>query len=149
MRRSILFGVVLAVVGTGVAMATPGLGVSAEILARGGVAEPVEITADAQTDVVMQHITIAPRGHTGWHSHPGPAMVIVTEGALTLYSADDPACRGTTYRAGRAFVDPGRGHIHIGRNERRENVELFVTYFNVPLGGSFRIDAADPGNCNF
>jgi hypothetical protein len=26
-------------------------------------------------------------GSTGWHSHPGPAVVIVKSGSLTLYDA--------------------------------------------------------------
>jgi hypothetical protein len=27
------------------------------------------------------------------------------------------------------------------------DTELWVTYFDVPPGGAFRLDAADPGNC--
>lgn len=149
MKRTIVLGVVLAVVAAGAAMATPGSGVTAAILARAAMREPVSITASAKTDVVMQHISIAPGGHTGWHSHPGPAVVLVTAGALTLYDGDDPTCTGTKHRAGKGFVDPGRGHVHIGRNEGAQTVELFVTYFDVPIGGSPRIDADDPGNCSF
>jgi hypothetical protein len=47
-------------------------------------------------------------------------------------------------------MDIGQGHVHIGRNQSSsQNVELLVTYFDVPPGGAFRIDAVDPGNCSF
>ena len=98
----------------------------------------------------MQQIVIGPAGHTGWHSHPGPAVVLVKAGELTLYSSDDPTCTGRTYSAGQAFVDSGQGHVHIGRNlSQTQNTELLVTYFDVPQGGPFRIDAPNPGTCGF
>ena len=30
--------------------------------------------------------------NTGWHSHPGHSLIIVTSGTLTDYEADDPTC---------------------------------------------------------
>ena len=55
---------------------------------------------------------------------------------------------GRTYSTGQAFIDSGQGHVHIGRNlSQSQNLELVATYFDVPPGGAFRIDAADPGNC--
>ena len=101
-------------------------------------------------ETVMQQITIAPRGHTGWHSHPGPVVVLVKSGELTLYSSDDPTCGGRTYVAGEAFIDNGQGHVHIARNLNAvQSVELWVTYFDVPIGQPFRIDVPDPGTCSF
>ena len=147
----------------GVALATPGLGImSAPVLARASFVDPVDIkfkvggldadiihVRDAQ-ETVMQQIVIGPGGHTGWHSHPGPAVVLVKSGELTLYSSDDPTCTGRTYLAGQAFVDSGQGHVHIARNlSQTQNAEVLVTYFDVPPGGPFRIDAANPGICGF
>lgn len=98
----------------------------------------------------MQQIVIGPGGSTGWHSHPGPVVVLIKAGDLTLYSGDDPGCTGRTYSAGQAFIDSGQGHVHIGRNlSPSQNVELWVTYFDVPPGSPFRIDAPNPGNCSF
>ena len=100
-------------------------------------------------------MTIAPGGSTGWHSHPGPAVVIVKSGSFTLYDGDDRKCRGTTYSVdpaspvGKVFIDEGRGHVHIGRNEGSTNTELYVTYLDVPAGALPRIDVPDPGNCRF
>jgi hypothetical protein len=99
---------------------------------------------------VVQQIVIEPGGHTGWHSQPGPVVVVIKTGALTFYSSEDPTCTGRTYTAGQAFIDSGQGHIHIARNlSASENVELWATYFDVPPGGAFRVDAGDPGTCGF
>jgi len=148
---------------TGAALATPPSGiVSATVVARGSFVDSVDIkfkvlqgreeisnVRDAR-QTVMQQIVIGPGGHTGWHSHPGPVVVLVKAGELTLYDGDDPGCGGRTYSAGQAFIDSGQGHVHIGRNlSQTQNVELWVTYFDVPPGGAFRLDAADPGNCGF
>jgi quercetin dioxygenase-like cupin family protein len=99
---------------------------------------------------VVQQIVIGPGGHTGWHSHPGPVVVVIKTGALTFYSSEDPTCTGRTYTAGQAFIDSGQGHVHIARNlSASENVELWATYFDGPPGGAFRVDAGDPGTCGF
>ena len=148
----------------GAALATPGFGiVSAPVLARANFVDPVEIkfkvqeghhqevihVQDAQ-ETVIQQIVIAPGGSTGWHSHPGPAVALIKAGELTVYSSDDPTCTGHTYSAGQAFVDSGQGHVHIARNlSQTENTEVWVTYFDVPPGAPFRLDAADPGICGF
>lgn len=148
---------------TGAALATPPSGIlSGTVLARAAFADPVDIkfkidagpkevihVPNAQ-QTVMQQIVIGPGGHTGWHSHPGPAVALVKAGALTLYSGDDPTCTGRTYSAGQAFVDSGQGHVHMARNHSRsENIEVWVTYFDVPPGQSVRVDAADSGYCSF
>ena len=157
----VLIGAIsLTLAGAAVATAPSGI-VSATVLARAGFVDPVDIkfkvgqapevihVPDAR-DTVMQRIEIGPGGHTGWHSHPGPVVVLVKSGELTLYDGDDPRCTGRTYAAGQAFMDIGQGHVHIGRNQSAsQNVELLVTYFDVPPGSPFRIDAADPGNCTF
>jgi quercetin dioxygenase-like cupin family protein len=100
-------------------------------------------------DFAVQLVTLAPGGATGWHTHPGPALVLVRSGDFTLYSAE-AGCTGTTYKAGQSFVDAGFGNVHIGRNEGPTNVELYVIYF-APAGAGVRIDAAKPAasTCNF
>lgn len=142
-------------IAVGVAVATPGSGVvSAPVLARGVLVEKLKLKVKeaGTTDVLVQEITIAPGGHTGWHSHPGLVVVVVKEGTLSYYPADDPACSKTDYRAGETFIDPGHGHVHIARNESATaNLVLMATYFEVPPGvaGAQRIDAPNPGNCPF
>lgn len=147
----------------GAALASPASGIlSGTVLARAAFLDPMDVTfkldvgpqevvhvRNAQ-ETAMQQIVIAPGGSTGWHTHPGPAVALVKAGELTLYSADDPTCTGRTYSAGQAFVDTGQGHVHMARNlSLTQNLEVWVTYFDVPPGGSVRIDAADPGTCGF
>ena len=143
-----------------VVVATPGSGAVGTVVARAAFTDPVDIkiklrddrevihVADA-LDTVMQQVVIAPGGHTGWHSHPGPAIALVKSGELTLYSGDDPTCTGRPFGPGQAFIDSGQGHVHLARNLTAQPVEVWVTYLDVPPGWAVRIDAADPGNCVF
>lgn len=134
----------------GVAVATPGSGASATILARGLAGEKVKTRGNQPYDVVVQQISVAPGGHTGWHTHPGTAIAVIKAGTLTIYDADDPSCTGRAYNAGDTYIDPGYGHVHIGRNEGSVPLEIYVTYVDVPAGGGpVRIDAPDPGTCSF
>ena len=146
----------------GATVLTPGSGVQSAVQARASFVDPTDIkfkvksgfedvihVPDARENVVQQ-IIIAPGGHTGWHSHPGPVVVLIKSGAMSLYSADDPTCAGRIYTAGQAFIDSGQGHVHIARNESStQNLELWAVYFDAPPGGAFRSDAPAPGNCPF
>jgi quercetin dioxygenase-like cupin family protein len=134
------------------ARATPSEGFTSVILARAtlGNEMPIEVENTGPAEALLGDNAFAPGGTSGWHSHPGPALIFVRSGTLTLYSAHDPSCTGRIYTAGQAFVDPGRGHVHIARNESGETpVEIYTVYLDVPVGGATRIDAADPGNCAF
>jgi quercetin dioxygenase-like cupin family protein len=161
LTRAVLITVVAAALG-GAAFATPGSGVlSAPVVARAAFAEPVDmkfkvglapadvLRVDDAKDTVMQQITIAPGGTTGWHSHPGPVVVLITSGAMSFYDSEDPSCTAKTYTVGTAFIDSGQGHVHIARNEGSDNLVLWATYFDVPPGQPFRIDVPNPGNCPF
>jgi quercetin dioxygenase-like cupin family protein len=137
---------------------TPPEGVTATPLARSSLAEvnvrtktdtfSVSLRTRQTTDVAAAQLSIAPGGTTGWHTHPGPVIIAITAGALTFYSGDDPDCAPTVYAAGTGFVDPGGGHVHIARNEGSVSVELVQLGFT-PVGADVRIDAPDPGNCDF
>jgi quercetin dioxygenase-like cupin family protein len=164
MRRKVnlatMTAVVVALLMVGGAVATSGSGVSASLLARAAFIDNVDLKVTVQTegatkvakvrsgDVLMQHILIGPGGNTGWHTHPGPVIVLIAAGTLTLYDGDDVTCTGHPYTAGQSFVDIGSGHVHLGRNlSATDTVELYVTYLGVPAGAGPRIDAADPGTC--
>ena len=146
--------VTVGAVAAGTAIATNGSGVlSAPIVARGTLDGhfKLKLRDSSNTgDVVVQQVILQPGGYTGWHSHPGPAVVIVKSGSFTLYDADDTSCTGNTYSTGKVFVDAGYGHAHFGRNEGTTNTELWVTYLDVPVGTSPRLDVSpSPGNCAF
>jgi len=107
----------------------------------------VELKSHDNTDIVVANIVVAPGGHSGWHFHPGPVIVVVKTGTVTFYHGDDPTCSGTSYPAGTAFVEEG-GRVGIARNEGAVEVNNVVTFF-VPKGSPTRIDAPRPGNCTF
>jgi quercetin dioxygenase-like cupin family protein len=134
---------------TGVAIATSGSGVSGTVVARGLATDKVKTRGNQPYDVVVQKLAVAPGGHTGWHTHPGIAVAVVKAGTLTIYDGDDASCSPRTFHAGDTYVDPGYGHVHIGRNEGTVPLEIVVTYLDVPAGGGVRIDAPSPGNCPF
>jgi quercetin dioxygenase-like cupin family protein len=137
----------------GVAMATSGFLATPTNLSRGMLEagdkvnmEFVKLQIKGDTDVFTQRIDIGPGGHTGWHSHPGPVLVTIAAGALTLYQGNDPTCSPRTVTAGESFIDPGGGNVHIARNEGTETLTLYATYLLPPSAGA-RTDVENPGNC--
>ena len=146
---------VLAYVGN--VFATPPSGVTSTVFAVGQFDEidamtlsskwQVRIDTKGESDLYVLENRIAPRGTFGWHSHPGPSLVIVKTGALTLYRGDDPDCTPKVVPAGSGFVDEG-GDVHLVRNEGDVDTVVYVTSF-VPRGGVRRIDEPSPGNCPF
>jgi len=103
------------------------------------------INTKGESDVWVLENRIAPGGSFGWHSHPGPSLVVVKTGALTLYRADDPKCTPQLVEAGSGFVDAG-GDIHVVRNEGSIETVVYVMSL-VPRGATRKIDQPRPGNC--
>ena len=106
----------------------------------------VELKSHDNTDIAVANVAIAPHGHSGWHYHPGPVVVVVKTGAITFYHASDPNCSGERHMAGSAFVEQG-GAIGIARNEGEVEATAVATFF-VPAGSATRFDAAVPANCS-
>ena len=87
---------------------------------------------------------------TGWHTHPGPSLVIVTQGTVTAYEGDDPTCTPHVYSASgsNSLVDIGGGDVHIIRNESGAVAKTVAVQF-VPKGADRRIDKPGNPNCPF
>ena len=162
---AIIVGAVVTAV-AGAVLATSGAGTTGVVAARAAFADVVDLKFSVRDghrgrdniqvrnagDTVMQQITFAPGGFSGWHSHPGPAVVLIRSGELTFYDGDDESCSGRTFSAGQASIDPGQGHVHFAVNQGTTPAEVWVTYFDVPPGtggAGVRIDAPAPGNCPF
>ena len=107
----------------------------------------VQLKSHDNTDIVVSRIVVQPGGHSGWHFHPGPVLVVVKTGAITFYHASDCTGSGTLHPAGTAFIEEG-GEVGIARNEGTV-VDTVVATFFVPAGSPARIDAPAPGNCPF
>jgi quercetin dioxygenase-like cupin family protein len=136
---------------------TTGVGFTSTLVGRGNLGTfhvqskadgyDVELKSHDNTDIVVANIVVTPGGTSGWHSHPGPVLVVVKTGTLTIYHGDDPSCSPTPHPAGTSFVEEG-GMVHIARNEGAVDATTTATYF-VPAGAPQRIDEAAPGNCAF
>jgi len=100
------------------------------------------------SDLYVQNNVWAPGGTTGWHSHPGHSLIIVTSGAVTAYEGDDPTCTPRVYTVGMGFVDPGGDHVHVLRNEGSVEARTVAVQL-IPAGATRRIDAAAPFGCGF
>ena len=98
--------------------------------------------------------SVSPTGvvaSTGWHTHPGHSLIIVTSGTITEYESD---CRSHVYtfvngQPAPTLVDPGHGHVHIIRNEGSvpaSTIAIQLVPYD-PNKANRRIDAAAPANC--
>jgi quercetin dioxygenase-like cupin family protein len=139
----------------GIVLATPSSGVTSTTIATGSL-DPVnlivkngdwmtQLRTKGQSSLTVVENDVAPGGTFGWHSHPGPSLIIVKSGTLTFYRADDPSCTPEIHSAGEAFVDPGTD-VHIGRNDGSVVAVVIVTRL-LPAGAPARIDQPDPGTC--
>ena len=138
--------------------ASPASGVTPTLLARGTYEDfkessvkdsPVEFKAKTKSpiDVVVRRHDYAVGSTTGWHTHPGPVFITVTQGRLTYYLYDDPECTPHELTVGQGIVDDGRGHIV--RNQSGEPAQD-VSVIIAPVGGAFRGELDAPGPfCNF
>jgi quercetin dioxygenase-like cupin family protein len=173
MRRRFGLAVLVALLGAtfyaGRLTATPGSGFSASTLAAARFGEldlknltprddhwQERLATQGLSDLYVQSNTWVPvgdatfpaGGSTGWHTHPGFSLIIVTAGAVTAYDGDDPNCTPQIYSQGMGFVDPGGGHVHLIRNEGTVTARTIAVQL-IPAAATRRIDAPAPGNCPF
>lgn len=131
-------------------------GFSVQALARGDFPDDIDVQFKIKlnhatnvvqvagpSDALVARITFAPGGSVGWHTHHGPVIVTVASGALSIINASD--CVRRIYGAGKAFVDPGQGNVHVGFNETAGETVIYATFLDVPAGQSATIPADDPG----
>lgn len=140
----------------GVTIPTAG-GFTSEVLSRSRFPEGADILlrvkmdpqtmavhVDGSGDMIMAKVTIQSGGALPWHTHPGPALVSVKSGELTVVRAD--GCTVYRYPAGTSLVDPGHGMVHVAFNSAAAGATvLYVTYLDVPPGQSPLIPVANPG----
>jgi quercetin dioxygenase-like cupin family protein len=104
----------------------------------------LEMKVKGDSDVYVTQHTFPTGAHTGWHTHPGPSLITVISGELTVY--DGATCTSTTYTAGQSFTDIGCGDVHLVRNEGSV-VAVDIAVQIVPKDAPRRIDMPAPGNC--
>jgi hypothetical protein len=104
------------------------------------------------SDLYVQSNEWQPNGSTGWHTHPGHSLIIVTSGSITEYDGD---CTPHVYTfvAGQpapTLVDGGNGHAHLIRNEGSVTATSIAVQLvpNDPTKMNRRIDVPAPENCS-
>jgi quercetin dioxygenase-like cupin family protein len=144
-----LMATALVVSAVAVASATPpSSGFASVLIGRGQASRSFEVNQRQGNDVAVNQITVEPAGFSGWHSHPGTTVVAVQSGQVMLFSEPIAGgkCRVHTYTAGQVFLEYSRNKYNAV-NTGSEPYVIAATFFNVPHGGSSRIDQPDPGNC--
>ncbi len=162
MRTRILLIVAAAVLATGAvagaALATQPQGLTSTTIATGTL-QPInfvvkngdwlaQIRTKGESSLTVVENRVAPGGTFGWHSHPGPSLIILKTGTLTFYEADDPTCTPEVHVAGDAYIDEGTD-VHVARNESATQEAVVIVTRFLPLGEPSRVDQPDPGNCPF
>ena len=127
-------------------MATPPVNTVSTPLARGTNTSSGTIPFRQGTDVVVVKVTFAAGGSTGWHEHPGGAIVTVAAGQITVYLSVGNHCDVTLYTAGQSFIERP-GEVHVAVNTGTTQAIAYVTFPSVPVGGAARISDPDPGTC--
>ncbi len=159
---SVIVGLVAVAAYAANVLATPGTGFTAAQQWKGAFgaldvhmnAMPryqVKLGTKGVSDIYVTRNEVVAGGQSGWHTHPGPSFIIVTQGSVTVYDGDDPTCTPHVYTAGtanNAFVDSGGGHVHLIRNETG-SVATTIAVQLIPAGARRRQDSPDPGNCSF
>jgi quercetin dioxygenase-like cupin family protein len=97
-------------------------------------------------DLFVQHVRLGANAATGWHTHPGPALVAVVDGSLTYEDGEANRCNRIIYDEGEGFVDRGFGHVHRAI-AGSEGVDFYVVYLLPPGTPTHVIPASGPAEC--
>jgi hypothetical protein len=104
------------------------------------------LTTRGASNVYVVDTVFSPGDSTGWHSHPGPSLVILKTGTVTNYEAVGSTCTSHSYTAGQGFVDAGGSDEHMVRDDTNAPAELIAVQI-LPGGSQRRIDEPAPTNC--
>ena len=102
----------------------------------------VELKTKGRSDVYVTSITIKPGGFSGWHSHPGPSILSVKSGTLTLYDDCIDPTIPYVFGTGDALVEDAEC-VHNVVNEGDVDL-VFIVVQIVPVGAPRRIDEPAP-----
>lgn len=100
----------------------------------------VRIQAKGPNDVLQAKLVFQPGGDTGWHTHPGPVIVVVKSGALTETHSNGCV---TVHPAGSVFYESA-GEVHRAVNQTGQVTEVYVTFIS-PAGAPPLQPTGDPG----
>ena len=105
-----------------------------------------ELRTHGVSDVYVVDNKIASGGTTGWHTHPGPSLILVLSGTVTNYRAEAGHCAAYDYPVGTGFIDAGGNDIHMLKNNGTATAETVAVQF-IPHGVARKLDEPQPPNC--
>jgi len=114
-------------------------------LAAALVPGPIDIDRRHPSNVESVRIDFRAGDTTGWHSHPGPVLVQVVSGAITLRHAAHGRCLSEVVRAGHGFFE-APGAVHVAENRRPAPAVLYATFVLPPKAGP-EVSAPIPAPC--
>jgi quercetin dioxygenase-like cupin family protein len=126
--------------------ATPPVGQTSVLLARGTDMSDGTLPVNEGLQVVVVQVSTPAGGSSGWHSHPGGGIIVVQQGEVTLYLSRGNQCVVTRYTAGQSFIERP-GEVADAVNTGSIPTLGYATFPDVPTAGSPRIDQPDPGTC--
>ncbi len=99
-------------------------------------------------EIVVSRNDVDPGGFSGWHSHPGGAIVVLQAGEITTYRSVGNHCEVTTYTAGQSFIErPGDVLMAVAGSH---GATVYATFPGVPMVNGTpapRTDEPDPLTC--
>ena len=144
-----LFAVVNAVPGAATPASPPG-SFTSQRLAHGHLSQG-SLAVEPGLEIVVTRNAVKPGGTSGWHSHPGGAIVVIQTGQVTTYrKAGESGCAINTYTAGQSFIEKPGEPLNAKNNGSTETI-IYATFPGVPLGPEGttlqRTDEPNPGTC--
>jgi quercetin dioxygenase-like cupin family protein len=118
-------------------------GLGGKVLAN---SQGIAIRTKGPRAMLVTKIVVDPGGTFGWHTHPGPVLVALAQGTLTVFEAHQGHCMRSTVKAGDAFIEDG-GHDHLARNQGTKPVQLYATFLARTGTTEFLQGAARPRAC--
>ena len=103
------------------------------------------------SDIGADRLSLQPGAFSGWHAHPAPVFVTVTQGTIVWYDGSNPLCSSHTYHAGESFIE-GTERTHNVKNASQSDTAEFYAIVIKPagfVGPAFRLDRPEPNNCKF
>jgi hypothetical protein len=99
-----------------------------------------------RADLFIEHAQLDPNEATSFHTHPGPAFVVVQRGSVRLEEAAGGRCRRRSYGQGRGFGDG------IGRRAHRvvagaSGAHLYEVYLLPRRTGPHQTATGTPAAC--
>jgi quercetin dioxygenase-like cupin family protein len=108
-------------------------------IARGDTLAPVSINTDGNATLLVQGLRLGPSASSGWHTHSGPEVSVITIDTVVLQTAAE--CAPVNYGAGQAVFIPA-GVPDLVANEAGQDAHVVVTY-TLPVNAPVRGDSPD------